>query len=30
MSRLLQLLIAFANAWRRQLAAFKRHLESRS
>jgi hypothetical protein len=30
MSRLLPLLIAFANAWRRQLRVFKRHLESRS
>jgi hypothetical protein len=29
MSRLLELLIAFANAWRRELAAFKRHLEKR-
>jgi hypothetical protein len=30
MSRLLELLIAFADAWRRQLQAFKRHLENRS
>ena len=30
MSRLLRVLIAFANAWRRQLQAFMHHLESRS